>query len=230
MTFWDPLSRTHGWSYLRYDYQTDRSFVYVNIPKNASCWLKENFGGYEYNFVTNSWIGDVNSAVTKKYALQAPKTYVVALRDPVQRWQSGFAQCWYGSDPAHPGFYRNQGWDSIFSQVVFDEHTAPQHVFLEGIDFANTVWFGCDQWLTVNFGQWLKTYFHSTVRGLDQDPCNVYNVSARGPVHHTTGLSQQEIITEVAAVLDMHPEYVERLREFYQQDYALISNYVRQGL
>ena len=96
-----------GDSWLHYDYRQDVSYVYINIPKNASSWMKENFGGYLYDWRNNRFRADVDSAVTLRRALEAVKSYVVILRDPISRWITGFAQSFWGWNVDDPNYYRN---------------------------------------------------------------------------------------------------------------------------
>ena len=182
--------------------------------------MKENFGGYEYNFETNKFIRDVNSAITYRKGLVSPKSYVVVLRDPITRWLSGLAQCFYGDNPTH---WKNIRYDKIFEQVVFDEHTAPQSLFLKGIESEITTWFYCDDNLVDNVKHWVHKKFGTDVKSLDFNIDNVYNVSKSGPEHPQYKITQQQIIDSMKKVLDDNPKYVERLRSFYASDYELIS-------
>ena len=209
-----------GDSWLHYDYREDISYVYINIPKNASSWMKENFGGYLYDWHNNQFRADVTSAITMRKGLQAIKRYVVILRDPVDRWVTGFAQSFWGWDVNDPNYYRNLSPDQWIDLIPRDDHTRPQTEYIQGLDTTATTWFDCDQQLTDHATQWIQARFDQPVRPLDQDPDNGYNVSSRGRPWPTTGVTQQMIIDHVRAAT-AHARYQDRLRDIYQQDYDL---------
>lgn len=212
---------TDGLSWLHYDYRQNISYVYINIPKNASSWMKENFGGFEYDWNNHRFTADVTSAITLKRGLTAPKKYVVLLRDPVSRWVSGFAQYFWGWDPSFPGYYTSLEPDHWFRKVWFDDHTRPQVDFLQGLDKENTIWFDCDRNLSSNVRHWIKDKFDQDIRDLDNDPENAYNVSSRGRPWPTNGITQKQIMDHVRSAMDQNPNYQQSLLEFYHQDVEL---------
>jgi len=212
-----------GDSWLHYDYREDVSYVYVNIPKNASSWMKENFGGYLYDWRSNHFRADVTSAVTLRRGLQAIKRYVVILRDPVDRWITGFAQSFWGWNVNDPNYYRNLSPDQWIDLIPRDDHTRPQTEYIQDLDTTATTWFDCDQLLTARVTQWMQARFDQPVRGIDQDPDNGYNVSSRGRPWPDSGVTQQMIIEHVRAAT-AGARYRDRLREIYQQDYDLRAN------
>lgn len=230
---WKTSDFLPGQSWLRYNYETDSSYVYVNIPKNASSWAKENFGGYEYNFITQTFVGTPTSAVTIKRARNVEPTYVVILRDPLDRWLSGAAQSFYGCSPDSPYFFMNIHNDMMFQHMVFDNHTAPQTMFLQGINQANTVWFKCNDNLTYQLDAWMQECFNDTVSPVVRNNKNSYNVSAYGVGNEflardnktkIIGWSQQEIIDELKNRLEQNPKYKQLIRDFYTDDYALYES------
>ena len=216
MPAWTP-----GLSWLHYDYRSDTSFVYINIPKNASSWMKENFGGYQYDWHNNQFTQPVNSAITQSRALAAPKQYLVILREPVERWITGFAQYFWGWDIKDPKYYTNQNPSTWVDQVWFDDHTRPQVDFLIGLDHARTTWFECGLKLVDDVKSWMVGKFDHAIRNLDNDPENAYNVSNRGKPWPTNGVTQQQIIDRVKSVLDQNPAYQQRLLDFYRRDIVL---------
>ena len=209
-----------GDSWLHYDYRQDVSYVYINIPKNASSWMKENFGGYLYDWRNNRFRADVDSAVTLRRGLEAVKSYVVILRDPISRWITGFAQSFWGWNVNDPNYYRNLSPDQWMDLIPSDDHTRPQIGYLDGLDLNKTTWFDCDQQLTGHATEWITKRFDQSVRGIDQDPDNGYNVSSRGRPWPESGVTQQMIIDHVRAATS-DAVYQDRLRAIYQQDYDL---------
>lgn len=100
---------------------SNSGLFYLNIPKNASTFLSNVL-------VDNGWehynIADTHRTVTE---------YIVVLRDPIDRWVSGFAtyaSSWllgagYGSDHFVED-YNELVERIIFDNLVFDDHTTPQ--------------------------------------------------------------------------------------------------------
>lgn len=213
---WQP-----GMSWLHYDYVNDASYVYVNIPKNASCWMKENFGGYQYDYLTKEFVGTPTSAITRQRALKVEPEYLVVLRDPLSRWISGTAQYFWGWDLNDPRYYKNIHTDRLFEQVVFDDHTRPQVSYLETLDHSRITWFDCTARLVEDFQQWIKGRFDIPVKTLDQDQNNSYNVSARGGAWPSNGITQQQIVDDLRSLLDQNPQYQQLIRDFYAEDYRL---------
>lgn len=98
---------------------------YLNIPKNASTFLSNTF-------LNNGWIhhvlGDGGHLI---------KECIVVLRDPIERWISGFStyassnilNMQYGSD-SFIQHYNILTERLIFDNLIFDDHTTPQTRFL----------------------------------------------------------------------------------------------------
>jgi len=212
-----------GDSWLHYNYRDDVSYVYINIPKNASCWMKENFGGYLYDWHNNQFKAPVNSEITQKRGLKAAKHYLVILRDPIDRWITGFAQSFWGGDDRDPNYFQNQPPERWIDLIPHDDHVRPQIGFISGLDHSITTWFDCDHHLTETVGRWMQERFDLAVKTLEDDVDNNYNVSSRGRPWSATGITKQFIIDQLKSLLQNHPEYVERLRQIYQHDYDLRS-------
>lgn len=210
-----------GDSWLHYDYREDVSYVYINIPKNASSWMKENFGGYQYDWHNNQFRSPVNSAMTMRRGLEAAKHYVVILRDPIERWLSGFAQSFWGGDTRDPGYYANHAPEDWLDIITNDDHVRPQVGFLERLDHDRTTWFDCLPNLTNCVQQWMIGKFDHDIKDLHDDHENAYNVSARGSAWPSTGKRQQDIIDHVRSVITQQPIYQDQLRSLYSADLDL---------
>jgi len=99
---------------------------YLNIPKNASTFLSNVFreNGWHHYSLTD-------------YHKREVKRCIVVMRDPIERWISGFAtyaSSWllgegYGSDHFVED-YNALTERIIFDTVVFDDHTTPQTAFI----------------------------------------------------------------------------------------------------
>ena len=186
------------------------NYAYVNIPKNASSWIKEQFNGTEHNYINDP----------------IDATYVVALRDPVSRWISGAAQAFSGCPPENPHFFLSIGFNAIFDHMVFDEHTAPQIMFLDKIDYNQTVWFNCDSFLNENWNDWANNRIipMATESKLYADSENPYNISALSRVKQANAWQQQKIVDILTNHLNTCPLHLGQLKEFYADDYKLIQS------
>jgi hypothetical protein len=196
------------------------NYTYINIPKNASSWMKKYFNGREYNYINNP----------------IDSTFVVVLRDPISRWVSGAAQVFAGCSPESPHFFLNIGFNLIFDHIVFDEHTAPQTMFLDKINYDQTVWFNCDSTLTKNWKSWASDRLIAPGKRSAQDTTtNPHNISALGQANKfvkwpdgtqqtVTGWTQQQIIDTLTDHLNTCPMHLEQLKNFYTKDYELIQS------
>ena len=194
-------------------------YVFVNIPKNASSWMIRAFGrGRKCNFLHH--ISD------------RPRHYLAVLRDPVDRWISGFAQAQVGTVPWHESYYRQLGWDTVFSQVVFDNHTEPQVSFLSGLDTDDVTWFRFGPNLADDLADWSLTHgmgldLRPREFGQDNDH-NIAELSTR-PVFRNPRYPHEEISGETLWEIQAHAHdaimsskhYLETLNHFYRQDWGL---------
>ena len=183
-----------------------KDHFYVPIPKVASSWCIEIWGmGMPFDFLAQD------------HDLDA----VVILRDPIERWVAGFAQCQVGNDPSWEGHWERKGWDWVFDTVVFDNHTEPQVSFLAGLDLHRTTWFRLDDRLESNMVAWCHTNFGVDRQrsGADRNqgsdrPTPVFRGGA-------VGRSQAEIARMAAQALHDRSGALDRIREFYNEDYDL---------
>lgn len=104
-----------------------KGVFYLNIPKNASTYMTNLLAANGWQHSTADY-GNISSAI-------------VVLRDPVDRWISGFATyaaSWllgsgYGSDHFKDD-YNDLVERVIFDQLIFDDHTTEQVKYVEQLD------------------------------------------------------------------------------------------------
>jgi hypothetical protein len=217
-----------GWQMSEWKYRGEcflqqncgNNYIYVNIPKNASSWAKIQFSGRPHNYISDP----------------IDATFIVLLRDPVSRWISGAAQVFVGCSTENPNFFLNIGFNAIFDHIVFDEHTALQTMFLDKINYDQTVWFNCDSTLPKNWKSWASDRFDPVTKRSEQDTNkNPYNISALGQANKfvewpdgtqqiVTGWTQQQIIDTLTDHLNTCPMHLEQLKNFYKKDYELIQS------
>ena len=198
-------------------------YVYLNIPKNASSWMKHQFNGEEFNYLTTSY---------------SKVTFVILLRDPIDRWISGAAQSLYGCSPESDRFFLNVGYNSIFDKLALDEHTQCQHMFLRHklYENHNVVWFKCDADLKTNWEHWAKDKITPRIPGADgyMDTANPFNISKLGAANQfpgwhnksktVVGWTQQQIKDTLVDHLNTCPQHLDRLKAYCRMDQDLIDS------
>jgi hypothetical protein len=204
-----------------------KNLIYVQIPKNASCWAKyylDQLGSRPHNYYDQGFDS-------------AKDVAAVILRDPVERWISGMAQVLVGFGEKHHMHVSNINWDRITRSIFRNNHTQPQHEFIANLPHNRIVWFYCDSTLQHKFIHFLKQYnFDPAILLLELDTENKFNMTNRVPGRlikpgepggngnsEWTVPPQQDIVDRIRQVLDQHPEYVARLQYLYREDYRLIA-------
>lgn len=219
---------TYGQSYCLFSNDCTQCLIYVNIPKNASSWAKHHMPGWSFNFISKQFDGPANQRLPK-WRDQYSAQYMVILREPIDRWITGLAQYLRGWDPVHPMYIDNLDWDRVMQTIKFDSHTDLQINFIQGIDFDKTYWLCCDANLHKNFAAILEKFRQVPISITlpDQDTENIFNVTSKVQPTVTPGYTtarQQYIVDCIKNKLQQRPDYVERIREFYQQDIELYNS------
>lgn len=192
--------------------------VYVQIPKNASCWMKyhlQQARSIDYNYYEQGFDPKKNLAL-------------VVLRDPVERWISAMGQILIGNTPDCHMHIDNLDWNDITQKIVRNNHTQPQHEFFANIPHDRIVWFRCDNFLKEKFSNFLNQY-NLKINLLPQelDVNNIFNVTIKVPekiIANYQAPPQQVIVDKIQTVLDQHPGYIDRIKDLYQQDYRLFNS------
>jgi hypothetical protein len=178
---------------------------YLNIPKNASTFLSNVLA-------SNGWephtIGDSQHLI---------KQAIVVVRDPVERWISGFAtycSSWvlgdgYGSDHFVEDY--NQLIERfIFDTLEFDDHTTPQTKFIDQLPvLMQTTFFKLDKTVVNN----ISLYTHQNL--------NINNVDANISEEH---YDQRQLSKFMRDQLTNRPDLIERINEHYANDFNLIDS------
>ena len=176
----------------------DIGLMYVYIPKNASSWTKPNLKDWGWEFF-NYHTDNLN-----KHAL-------VVLRDPIDRWVSGIAEY---LTLYHPNIqYPFQDTiDLIFDRICFDDHTEKQVKFLHGLFSDQCTFMMCNDQYRENFSKFIA-------EKLGDNKYNKYeyqHVSDNSPDRKRFKLIFQRL-------LDENPKYVEKVKNYYYEDYKLID-------
>lgn len=98
-------------------------YAWINIPKNGSSFIQKVLDDNAWNDVPDDLINSIEDSPSIKK--------LVVLRDPVERWISGFAQCMSDQHIDILGLLDNDTFKStIMLNPVYDDHTEYQHRFI----------------------------------------------------------------------------------------------------
>ena len=180
---WAHLGHTLGecWN------DPNKSITFVHIPKNASSFVKGCLLGTE--------------KFTHSTSLITAEQYLIALRDPIERWVSGITQLMNVPDNQHLTL------QDLVSAVTFDDHTELQTYFLEGINLDRCSFLRVDRNLRTNIKQW------AIDNGYQID------VDAVPDINQGNQLAKDRF----AAMVDGNSQIKLKLVTHYEQDYELIN-------
>ena len=178
---------------------------YLNIPKNASTYLSNTLlnNGWQHHTLGNG--------------AHLVKQCIVVLRDPVDRWISGFAtyaSSWllgpgYGSDHFVQD-YNTLTEQIVFDTLVFDDHTTPQTRFINQLPvLMQTTYFKLNTRTVENISKYT---------GHD---LNTSDVDANVSENH---YDQQQIAKFMQDRLTNRPDLIHRINEQYANDFNLIDS------
>lgn len=180
-------------------------YFYLNIPKNASTYLTNIL-------LANGWQHHI---LTDKDSYKITFSFV---RDPINRWISGFATyaalhlCGsnYGSDHFVQD-YNDLVERLIFDQVFFDDHTAPQIIYLDQIKLLNPV------------------YLKYNTNLVDQINL-LCNLQIDGNLSVDSNLTEnnydtQQISQFITEKIKNNPQLTAKLVSAYKQDYNFINSH-----
>lgn len=183
----------------------NRDIFYLNIPKNASTYLtnilKDNSWTH-WNILDNS---------------ESIKTTIAFIRDPVDRWVSGFATYaalhlfgyGYGSDHFVED-YNDLSKRIIFDQIIFDDHTDLQVKYVKQIQEHNPVFFRYNKNLITQINSFLGYDLNTTV-----------TISAN---KSESNYDTNQVSQFLKKQLDHNPDLKARVIRHYKQDYEFINS------
>jgi len=180
---WAHLGHTLGecWN------DTNKSLTFVHIPKNAS------------SFVKGCLLSSGN--FTHSDSLVIADHYLVALRDPIDRWISGIAQ--FMNDENN----QSSTLHDLVDRVTIDDHTELQTYFLKGVDLDRCTFIQVDKNLRTNLSAWFNK------QGYVVDMDNIPNINE----------GNRLLKDRFAAMVDGNSQIKLKLVTHYEQDYALIN-------
>lgn len=205
----------------------DSWYCYIPITKVSSTYLRRALPGRQFNIHTWQWYNDQNAVPS-----QEDMNYLVVLRDPVERWVSGVLEFWCRAYPDH-NWSPEQSQDWLFDQIEFDIHTRPQVDFLHAVNKQRCTWLWMNN--AVESNPWFshnKVNLASVVDD-DRNQGNSRPLIYFGPNRerseefkpgYVASTPSALIQSTVKHVLKTNPQYVEKIKKYYQADYDLIES------
>lgn len=202
-------------------------YCYIPITKVSSTYLRRALPGGQFNIHTWQWYNSTDPVPAKQHM-----NYLVVLRDPVQRWASGVLEFWCRARPDHD-WSPDQSQDWLFDQIEFDVHTRPQVDFLTLIDKQRCTWLWMDH--AVESNAWFSHNNIALLPVVDDERNQGHSrpLIYFGPNGQRSETPQPGWVSStpssliqstVRHVLNTRPEYVEKIKKYYQADYELIQS------
>jgi len=205
MSVLSTMTRTHR----------DKTYMWVDIPKNASTSIKEAFTANKWNECCLEL--NVIRENPIKNVLDEIDEIIVVLRNPINRWISATTQYFCDPENSH-GTFLIDGYPQIdvgnedvlkeiFNTIEFDMHSSPQFAYLDLLEhhINKCTYFKLDDNLTSNFNE----YLHSI--GCDYKIRHVDKVSI--PTHKTV----------LYELLESNNNYRKIIETHYQRDIELMN-------
>lgn len=180
----------------------DIDLIYVNIPKNASTWTKNNLLRYNWEFY--------NYHLDNLYYKHA----FIVLRDPVERWLSGISEYMFiyhrNIDSAH---FSKSFFDVIFDRVAFDDHTERQSLFLNGLNLNNCTFFNCDE----EYKYYIRNFINARIN-------KTYFFSQKHDHTNKESLERKKFRQIFSKAIQENSKYLTNLKKYFNDDYKLINS------
>jgi hypothetical protein len=221
-------------------------YSYLRIPKNASTWMtallrgvsEVKYGNAINRFgdplVISPYDPDASQLpqsspihiLTSPYdyrvpdASRLPQTYIVILRDPVDRWCSAITEFLVNNRKFREGI---ESWDLdnreildlLFGHAEFDWHTKPQVDFLDGLDTDQCIFFKLDQ----EFENTMRRFVEKELK----IPTN--DVIIRDIMYNTSERKSHQAIRKVIDFeIKTHPRYHNQIKAYYAMDIKLFNS------
>lgn len=183
----------------------DREIFYLNIPKNASTYLTNILK-------SNEWL---HWNILENFA--GIKTTIVFIRDPVDRWISGFSTYaalhlfgyGYGSDHFIAD-YNDLSKRIIFDQVIFDDHTDHQVKYVKQILDYNPVFFRYNENLIPQINSFL---------GHDLNTSSIVDANKSESNYDT-----EQVSKFIKKQITNNPDLKAQVVQAYKEDYEFINS------
>ena len=191
----------------------DAKSVFLGIPKNASSFMGELLFKNDWNLLQNDENKFINKCNINGFNADNVTECIIILNDPVKRWISGMSQYASTNMSNHSvheptiSIDRNL-LDMIFDVIDVDDHTLPQHYYLDNLyPSTDKKYFWTDMRLENNIMKYLN--LHTSINYTNQDDSEIFRKKFK-----------RALISE----MDENPSLYKKIKEYYHLDYELINS------
>ena len=187
-------------------------YSYIPIGKVASTFMGEFLANLKWTNTSYNY-----NEIDKQ---RLPKTYMVVLRDPVERWCSGIVEYLVNNRRFLEGkgsewsLQNRETLDFIFGVAKFDRHTCSQVDYLHGLDTNECVFFKLDS----NFEDTMKRFAEKKLNSPINDAIIrdfAYNTSER-ETHKT-------LRNTINFQIKNNPRYMKTIKDHFKNDIILFD-------
>ena len=187
-------------------------YSYIPIGKVASTFMGEFLANLKWTNTSYNY-----NEIDKQ---RLPKTYMVVLRDPVERWCSGIVEYLVNNRRFLEGkgsewsLQNRETLDFIFGVAKFDRHTCSQVDYLHGLDTNECVFFKLDS----NFEDTMKRFAEKELNSPINDAIIrdfAYNTSER-ETHKT-------LRNTINFQIKNNPRYMKTIKDHFKNDIILFD-------
>jgi len=196
INYWSHKGHTFGQCFIN----RELDLMYVNIPKNASMFVRSN-------------LPSIDKWAWENYYLTTRTNKILAvLRDPIERWLSGLAQIYYQTDFKESDM-SNSFLRLLFDKVGIDDHTERQVLFLNDLDINKCIFFKFDDNLRYNISGFFKTEFN-----IDHDLTLLQKINAS-----SEDIRKENIKNIFKKFINKNSWFKNKLLMYYEEDYKLLA-------
>lgn len=180
------------------------NLIYVSIPKNAHTWI--------VRLITDSFGCRLESHTPQDNALyfKHDTRFVVVLRDPIDRWVSGFAEFFSVYEEQFIELLDNTMFQElVFDTLHFDDHTNSQLIYFENLAIERCVFFNMSDDLEYNLMHYFSTFNRELISNSD--------------FHAATSYPYKLEIMKKLRELLTHAHFMDKLLEFTKHDRAFMQ-------
>lgn len=185
--------------------------IWINIPKNGSSFVQKVLQDTGWRLPhPDSHDGLLRSNIRKFFIL----------RNPVERFISGFAECFI-DDPSMLDLLDNPTFLRVLARnPVYDGHTTQQHLFIPDTSNSEHIYLGSGrppQRFFFNVQEWVR-------ENGGQADCGTWN-DAVNPRHNDD--NKLAINTKLREIIRNDKKFEESIVDFYSQDSDLLTKIKR---
>ena len=183
-------------------------YAWINIPKNGSSFIQKALDDNAWNDVHDDLISSIAESPSVKK--------LVVLRDPIERWISGFAQCMSDRNINILDLLDNSKFiNTIMLNPVYDDHTEYQNRFIGNAQ--NLEYIYMQKTRPNEFYRLLAAWIRKTGGVADFD-------NWQDPVNPASNNANKLVINNKLSV-QFNKDKV--LKELHKRDYELFEKYDR---